>query len=135
MPFYFIISLLRGIHSYSKHNLNIAHNIYKIQYIYYWQSSLKIQCSSCLYYFFWEELHRMKLIQILTDIICENSLDPHVLDRAQNRKGAFTHNYGNLLYWTLIKLLLKIPRQWLLHHWMISLSNCAKYQGLPSLIR
>ena len=53
----------------------------------------------------------MKLIQILTAIICENSIDPHVLDRAQNRKGAFTHNYGNLLYWTLIKLLLKIPRQ------------------------
>ena len=49
----------------------------------------------------------MKLIQILTDIICNTLLDPEVLARSRNRKGAFTRNCGKLPYWTLIKLLLK----------------------------
>lgn len=49
----------------------------------------------------------MKLIQILADIICNTLLDPNALDRARNRKGAFTRNCGKLPYWTLVKLLLK----------------------------
>ena len=49
----------------------------------------------------------MKLIQILSDIICNTLLDPKVLDRARRRKGAFTRNCGKLPYWTLLKLLLK----------------------------
>lgn len=49
----------------------------------------------------------MKLVQILADIICNTLLDPGVLDRARNKKGAFTRNCGKLPYWTLIKLLLK----------------------------
>lgn len=49
----------------------------------------------------------MKLVQILADIICNTLLDPGVLDRARNRKGAFTRNCGKLPYWTLVKLLLK----------------------------
>ena len=49
----------------------------------------------------------MKLVQILADIICNTLLDPDVLDRARNKKGAFTRNCGKLPYWTLIKLLLK----------------------------
>ena len=49
----------------------------------------------------------MHLIQILADIICNTLLDPHVLERARNRKGAFTRNCGKLTYWTLIKLLLR----------------------------
>lgn len=49
----------------------------------------------------------MKLIQILTDIICSTLLDPEALDRARRRKGAFTRNCGKLPYWSLMKLLLK----------------------------
>lgn len=49
----------------------------------------------------------MKLVQILADIICNTLLDPKVLARARNRKGAFTRNCGKLPYWTLMKLLLK----------------------------
>ena len=49
----------------------------------------------------------MKLIQILADIVCNTLLDPKVLARARNRKGAFTRNCGKLPYWTLMKLLLK----------------------------
>ena len=49
----------------------------------------------------------MKLVQILSDIICNTLLDPKALDRARRRKGAFTRNCGKLPYWTLIKLLLK----------------------------
>lgn len=49
----------------------------------------------------------MKLIQILADIICNTLLDPYVLERARNRKGAFIRNCGKLPYWTLIKLLLR----------------------------
>lgn len=49
----------------------------------------------------------MKLIQILTDIVCSTLLDPEALDRARRRKGAFTRNCGKLPYWTVMKLLLK----------------------------
>ena len=49
----------------------------------------------------------MKLVQILADIICNTLLDSKVLERARNRKGAFTRNCGKLPYWTLVKLLLK----------------------------
>ena len=49
----------------------------------------------------------MNLIQILVDIICNTLLDPEALDRARNKKGAFTRNCGKLPYWTLIKLLFK----------------------------
>ncbi len=49
----------------------------------------------------------MKLIQVLADIVCKNLVDPQALDRARRRKGAFTRNCGKLLYWTLVKLLLK----------------------------
>lgn len=49
----------------------------------------------------------MKLIQILADIICNTLLDPEALDRARNRKGAFTRNSGKLPYWTLVRLLLE----------------------------
>ena len=49
----------------------------------------------------------MKLVQIVADIICNTLLDSKVLERARNRKGAFTRNCGKLPYWTLVKLLLK----------------------------
>ena len=49
----------------------------------------------------------MKLIQILTDIVCSTLLDPDALDRARRRRGAFTRNCGKLPYWTVMKLLLK----------------------------
>lgn len=49
----------------------------------------------------------MKLIQILTDIVCRTLLDPDALDRARRRRGAFTRNCGKLPYWTVMKLLLK----------------------------
>lgn len=49
----------------------------------------------------------MKLIQILADIICNTLLDPGVLERARNRKGAFSRNCGKLPYWTLARLLLE----------------------------
>lgn len=49
----------------------------------------------------------MKLIQILTDIVCSTLLDPEALDRARRRRGAFTRNCGKLPYWTVMKLLLK----------------------------
>lgn len=49
----------------------------------------------------------MKLIQILTDIVCNTLLDPEALDRSRRRRGAFTRNCGKLPYWTVMKLLLK----------------------------
>lgn len=49
---------------------------------------------------------RMKLIEIVTDIVCKTLLDPKLLEKARRRKGAFTRNCGKLPFWTVMKLLM-----------------------------
>lgn len=49
----------------------------------------------------------MHLVKILADIICDTLLDPKVLERSRNKKGAFTRNGAKLSYWTFMKLMLK----------------------------
>ena len=49
----------------------------------------------------------MKLIEIISDIICKTLSDPDVLDRARIRKGAFTRNCKKLPFWTMMELLMK----------------------------
>lgn len=48
----------------------------------------------------------MKLIEIVSDIVCNTLLDPRLLNKARRRKGAFTRNCGKLPFWTVMKLLL-----------------------------
>lgn len=49
----------------------------------------------------------MKLIQILSDIMCNTLLDPAVMKKCRMHPGDFSRNTGKLPYLTLIKLLLK----------------------------
>ena len=48
----------------------------------------------------------MKLVEITADIVCKTLMDPHILENARRRKGAFTRNCGKLPLWTVMKLLL-----------------------------
>ena len=48
----------------------------------------------------------MKLVEIVADIICNTLLDPHLLEKARRRKGAFTRNCGKLPFWTVMKMLM-----------------------------
>ena len=48
----------------------------------------------------------MKIIEIVTDIVCNTLLDPELLEKARSRKGAFTRNCGKLPFWTVMKMLM-----------------------------
>ena len=48
----------------------------------------------------------MKFVKITADIVCKTLMDPHILENARRRKGAFTRNCGKLPFWTVMKLLL-----------------------------
>ena len=48
----------------------------------------------------------MKIIEIVTDIVCNTLLDPDLLEKARRRKGAFTRNCGKLPFWTVMKMLM-----------------------------
>ena len=48
----------------------------------------------------------MKLIEIVTDIVCKTLIDPKLLEKARRRKGAFTRNCGKLPFWTVMKMLM-----------------------------
>lgn len=48
----------------------------------------------------------MKLVEMVTNVICNTLLDPELLKKSRRRKGAFTRNNGKLPYLTVMKLLL-----------------------------
>lgn len=90
-------------------------------------------CGAALVYmiFFERSCNSMKFVQILADIVCNTLLDPRVLDRCRNRKGAFTRNCKKLPYWTVLKLLMKNVKNSISASLDDFFSNLRKGTGVP----